>query len=303
LIEFLIFVVSLVALYYGAKFMTDGATHVAKVLGISEFVIGATVVAFGTSLPELASSIIAMVTDGGYPGIVVGNVIGSNIANIGLALGFAGMVYFIYIDREIIETDIPFLIASALALLVVFIDLRVTRLEGVILILMYLAFIHHEITQHAKNGTKGSESLDPRTLLLFTGGMILLYFGAKYLISSILDISVIFGISEAVIAFILVAFGTSVPEVMTSVVAAKEGRGDIAMGNVVGSNTFNSLIVLGGSALIGPIYVEASFLYAALPSMILISLLLGFMVLDSRISRFEGALLFMIYCIIILNIL
>ena len=301
LIEILILGLSLVALYYGAKFVTEGAAYVARVLGISEFVIGATIVAFGTSLPELASSILAMLTDAGYPGIVVGNVAGSNIANIGLALGISGILYNLYIDRKIIETDVPFLIASTLAFFAAFIDLMVTWLEGVILILMYLAFIHHEVSEQSKTKVPAREIFDQKYLFIFIGGLILLYLGAKYLISSILEVSVLFGISEAVVAFVLVSIGTSLPEIVTSVVAAKEGRGDIAMGNVVGSNTFNSLIVLGASALIGTVAVDASFLNAALFSMVLISLLLGFMLIDNRISRFEGVLLFLIYMVIILN--
>ena len=301
MIEFLIFVLSLPVLYYGARLLTDGARALAKAAGISEFVIGATVVAFGTSLPELASSALAMLS--GHPGIVVGNVIGSNLANIGLALGFAGMLYPIYVSRQITDIDIPFLLASAAANLVVFVDLSVSWVEGVILVLMYMAFLNHEISAHRNSSAKAEGTLHPKHLLSILVGAVLLYFGARYLISSALTISEALNISESVVAFLLVALGTSLPEIATSVVAAREGKGEIAVGNVLGSNAFNSLIILGGSSFLGVIVVSSSFLYSTLPSMILVSVLLGFMSLNNRITRLEGILLFLIYCALVINLL
>lgn len=301
MIEYITFTLSLLALYYGAKLLTMGAKHIAEYAGISEFVIGATIVALGTSLPELGSSVFAMFS--GHPGIVVGNVIGSNIANIGLALGFAGMLYSIYLDRVITDIDIPFLIASTVANLAVFMNLRVTWFEGTILLVMYLAFVYHETKAHLESGYKGSERFDFKYLLAFAAGLILLYLGAKYLISSVLIISIGLNINEAVVAFFLVSLGTSLPEIATSIVAIKEGRGDIAIGNVLGSNTANSLVVLGCSSLVGDVTIDGNFLYSTLPVMILLSLLLGFMALNNRISRLEGTLLFLIYCLIAINLL
>ncbi len=301
MLEFLIFVLSLPVLYYGAKLLTDGAQGIAKAAGISEFVIGATVVAFGTSLPELASSAFAMIS--GHPEIVVGNVIGSNLANIGLALGFAGMLYPIYVSRQITDIDIPFLLASAAANLVVFVDLSVSWVEGLILLLMYLAFLNHEVSAHKSSGAEAEGALHPKHLVGIIVGAILLYFGARYLVSSALDISVSLSISEPVIAFLFVAIGTSLPEIATSVVAAKDGKGEIAVGNVMGSNAFNSLIILGSSSFLGVVTVGSSFLYSTLPSMIVVSVLLGFMSLNNRITRLEGSLLFLIYCALVINLL
>jgi cation:H+ antiporter len=301
MIEFLIFLLSLPALYYGARLLTGGARELARVAGISEFVIGATVVAFGTSLPELASSALAMLS--GHPEIVVGNVIGSNLANIGIALGFAGMLYPIYVSRQITDIDIPFLLASATANLVVFVDLSVTWIEGLILVIMYLAFLNHEISQRKNANAKAEGNLHPKALISIIVGAVLLYLGARYLISSVLAISEVLNISEAVVAFLLVALGTSLPEITTSVVAAREGKGEIAVGNVLGSNAFNSLIILGSSSFLGVIAVDSSFLYSTLPSMIAVSILLGFMSLNNRITRLEGALLFLIYCALVINLL
>ncbi|MFA7356145.1 MAG: sodium:calcium antiporter, partial [Methanothrix sp.] len=230
MLEFLTFVVSLVALYYGAKSITESAVHFAKVLGVSEFVIGATVVAFGTALPEFSTSLVAMLVDGGRPEIAAGNVLGSILANTGLALGAAAMFYGIYIDRKILETDLSFLLASMLAVFVVFLDFKITWIEGIFLIAIYLSFIRHEISEHKKGEARGSEKLRPRYLGLFLAGIVMLSVGANYMVEAIRAISVTLGLSEAVVAVILLAVGTSLPEISTAIVAAKGGRGDIAMG-------------------------------------------------------------------------
>ncbi|HII05986.1 MAG TPA: calcium/sodium antiporter [Methanotrichaceae archaeon] len=303
LLEFLIFAVSLVALYYGAKSITDSAVHFAKVLGVSEFVIGATVVAFGTALPEFSTSLVAMLVDGGRPEIAAGNVLGSILANTGLALGGAAIFYGIYIDRKILETDLSFLLASMLAVFVVFLDFRITWIEGIFLIAIYLSFIRHEISEHRKSESKGSEKLRPRYLGLFLAGMAMLAIGANYMIEAIRTISATLGLSEAVVAVILLAVGTSLPEISTAIVAAKNGRGDIAMGDVLGANTFNALIILGSISLVQDVAVNEAFISATLPVVVLISLLLGFMVLGNKITRFEGSMLVAIYFLEVITIL
>lgn len=303
LLEFLIFAGSLVALYYGAKAVTESAVHFAKVLGISEFVIGATVVAFGTALPEFSTSMTAMAVDGGRPEIAAGTVLGSILANTGLALGAAAVLYGIYIDRKILETDLSFLLASVLALYVVFLDYRITWIEGIFLIAIYLAFIHHEVSEHRKNDSKGMEDLRPKMIALFIAGIVILSVGARYMIEAIRDIAATLGISEAVVAVILLAVGTSLPEVSTAIVAAKNGRGDIAMGDIIGANAFNALIVLGASSLVGDVAVSEPFVSVTLPVVVLMSLLLGFMVLGNKITRFEGSMLLAIYFLEIMAIL
>jgi cation:H+ antiporter len=300
MIQFLIFLASLLALYYGARLSTDSARHLARSAGISEFVIGATVVAFGTSLPELASSAFAMLS--GHPAIVAGNVIGSNLANIGLALGLAGMLYPIYVSRQITDIDIPFLLAAATVNVVVFINLEVIWVEGLILVVMYLAFMYWELAQHLNSREKGDEDFKIKNLLGLLAGFILLFLGARYLISSVLAIAEMLAIDEALVAFLLVALGTSLPEIATSIVAAKGGKGEIAVGNILGSNAFNSLIILGSSSFLGTVSAGSSFLYPTLSAMILISLLLGFMSLNNRITRLEGVLLFLIYSALVLNL-
>jgi len=301
MLEYLIFVLSLSSLLLGASLLTNSARHIAKIAGISEFVIGATVVAFGTSLPELASSIQAMLS--GHPGIVVGNVLGSNVANIGLALGLTSVLFPVYVSRQITDIDIPFLLASAVATYVVFIDLKVSWIEGLILISMYMAFIFHEISQNHSQDRAIKEKLDHKQLIAFFLGAALLHIGARYLISSALIISENLRIGESLIAFFLVAIGTSLPEIAATLMSAKSGRAEIAMGNVLGSNTFNSLVVLGSSTFFGAVSDKAAFVAAALPAMILLSILLGFMSLNNRITRLEGCLLLLIYCALAVNLI
>lgn len=303
MLEFLTFAVSLVALYYGAKAITESAVHFAKVLGISEFVIGATVVAFGTALPEFSTSLVAMAADGGSPEIAAGNVLGSILANTGLALGAAAAFYGIYIDRKILETDLSFLLASMLAVYIVFLDYRITWMEGLLLIAIYLAFLRHEIYEHRKGEAKGSEKFNPRQLGLFFAGILLLATGANYMIEAIRSISSTLGIPEGVVAVLLLAIGTSLPEISTAIVAAKNGRGDIAMGDIMGANAFNALIILGASSLVGDVAASEAFVSVTLPVVVLISLLLGFMVLGNRITRFEGSMLLAIYLLEVIAIL
>jgi len=303
LLEFLTFAVSLVALYWGAKSITDSAVHFAKVLGVSEFVIGATVVAFGTALPEFSTSLVAMLVDGGRPEIAAGNVVGSILANTGLALGVAAMFYGIYIDRKILETDLSLLLASMLAVYVVFLDFKITWIEGIFLIAIYLSFIRHEIGEHRKSESKGSEKFRPRYLGIFLAGVVMLSVGANYMIEAIRTISATLGLSEAVVAVILLAVGTSLPEISTAIVAAKNGRGDIAMGDVLGANAFNALIILGASSLVQDVAVNEAFVSVTIPVVVLISFLVGFMVLGNRITRFEGSMLVAIYFLQIITIL
>jgi len=303
LLEFLTFAVSLVALYYGAKSITDSAVHFAKVLGVSEFVIGATVVAFGTALPEFSTSLVAMLVDGGRPEIAAGNALGSILANTGIALGAAAMFYGIYIDRKILETDLSFLLASMLAVYVVFLDFKISWIEGIFLIAIYLSFIRHEISEHKKSESRGSETFLPKYLALFLAGIAMLSVGASYMIEAIRAISTTLGLSEAVVAVILLAVGTSLPEISTAIVAAKNGRGDIAMGDVLGANTFNALIILGASSLVQDVVVNEAFVSVTLPVVVLISLLLGFMVMGNKITRFEGSMLVAIYFLEIITIL
>ncbi len=297
MLEFIIFAISLTVLIYSAKLITDSASHFARVLGASEFFIGATIVAFGTSLPELSSSTEAM--QSGLSEIVVGNVIGSNIANIALILGIASIFYVIRTERNILKKDLPFLILSAIATLIVLLDFKVIFIEGIALLALYLGFLANSFMTHKEHGKHLKAKLRYSMIACFILGILGIIYGARYLITSSVDIMSRLGISEAIMGFVLIAIGTSLPELATSVVAAKQGKVDMIFGNIIGSNAFNSLIVLGASAFIGTVSAAGPFITVAVPAMVLLTFLLAFIVHDKKITKFEGATLLLIYIIIL----
>lgn len=281
--DFLIFLICLIGLYYGAKFITDSAATIAKAAGISEFVVGSTVVAFGTSLPELASSVSAMEIGSGHPGIVIGNVLGSNLANVGLAIGLVAILYQMPLCRVSVYDDVIFVTASGIALFGALMDLKISPIEGLMMLILYIAFIYHSVAGHLKNKKEKQGSLKPLNLLFLIGGSLLVYISSHHLISSLLAISASTGIGEETVAFLLLAIGTSLPEVATSIIAMKKGRSNIAIGNILGSCSFNNLIILGTSSLLGNFAVSGDFISPILMAMILNSLLLGLMALNDRI--------------------
>lgn len=294
----------LIGLYYGAKFITDGATGIAKALGISEFVVGATIVAFGTSLPELAASVSAMEMGGGHPGIVIGNVLGSNLANVGLAIGLVAIFYRMHLHREFIYDDVIFVVASGLALFVALIDLKITHLDGLMMLIMYLAYVYHKIASHQGEKEDKRGSLQPLHLMRLVAGSLLIYIASNHLIGSLLAISASTGIGEEVVAFLLLAVGTSLPEVATSIIATKNGQASLAIGNVLGSSSFNILVILSISSFLGNFVVNDGFVSPVLMATIFSSLLLGLMALNDRIiTRLEGAVLLIIYCLIVINMI
>ena len=301
MLEYIIFAISLAALLYSAKLITDSAIHFARVLGASDFIVGATVVALGTSLPELSSSIEAMRS--GLPGIVIGNVIGSNIANIALVLGITSIFYIIKTKRNILKKDIPFLFISALATVIVLLDFKITSTEGIILLTIYLAYLAYSIKIHKSHDKHKKAKLKPSSILLFFIGLTGIIYAAKYLISSSTVIMSSLGISEAIIGFILIAIGTSLPELATSIVAARKGKTDLMIGDIIGSNTFNSLVVLGASSFMGTVSAPSSFITTALPSMLLLTVFLAYVVYDKKITKLEGATLLTLYIIILTVIL
>jgi len=294
----------LIGLYYGAKFITEGAAGIAKALGISEFVVGATIVAFGTSLPELAASVFAMEIGGGHPGIVIGNVLGSNLANVGLAIGLVAIFYQMHLHRKFIYDDVIFVVASGLALFVALIDLRISLLDGLMMLAMYLAYVYHKIAGHLGEKAEKQASLQPLHLIGLAGGTLLIYISADHLIGSLLAISASTGIGEEVVAFLLLAVGTSLPEIATSLVATKKGQASLAIGNVLGSSSFNNLVILSISSFLGNFVINDGFVSSTLMATIFSSLLLGLMALNDRIiTRLEGAVLLIVYCLIVANVI
>ncbi|MBW6460896.1 MAG: calcium/sodium antiporter [Bacteroidales bacterium] len=261
LISIIYVVLSLVGLYFGASLLVKGAASAAERIGVTPLVVGLTVVAFGTSMPELIVSVQSAFRDHGD--IAVGNAIGSNIANIGLILGISALIIPLRTSKQLLRIDAPVMILSVILFYVVFLDERINRWEGIILFLLLIAYTIFRIYRSMRE--KRSEILTefmtgiPRItshwgidVLLIITGFGLLILSSHFLVRESVDLARMLGMTEAVIGLTIVAFGTSMPELATSVVAAIKKQPDIAIGNVVGSNIFNIFCILGIAATLHP---------------------------------------------------
>ena len=293
-----LFVASIILLLKASDWFVDSSEKIGLSFGISPFVIGVTIVAFGTSLPELASSIVAVI--GNDSAIVTGNVIGSNVANICLVLGIVAIVSRgIKMDYAVLDVDIPVIVASALLLYVFTYDGVVDWVDGIFLCAMLLVFLINSFRSHKTADETVKIDAGWKAYLLLVLGAIGVYFGATYTVMSIQEVSSVMGISSGVIAMSAVALGTSLPEVIVSVAAARKGKPGMAVGNVVGSNIFNSFAVMGIPSFFGDIIVPMEDVGLSLIFMIGITLLFAFMAAANNVSRWEGVMLVLMYFIFI----
>ncbi|HUF25441.1 MAG TPA: calcium/sodium antiporter [Gemmatimonadaceae bacterium] len=299
------FVAGLVALYFGAEWLVRGSARLARSMGISALVVGLTVVAFGTSAPELIVSLIAALRE--QPGVAIGNVVGSNIANIALILGIAAMIHPMRAEIKLILREMPIMILSGILLAVMALDGQFSRLDGALLVTGLFAYLglmlrvarrEPATSEIAYAGFEDAEAMTPHgesrlwdlTLLLL--GLATLAGGAHLLVTSAIAFARALGVSELVIGLTIVAVGTSLPELATSAIAALRREADIALGNIVGSNIFNVLAILGVTALVHPIPVERTMFRFEIPVMLVLSMVLPFFGLTRlRVERWEGALL------------
>lgn len=290
-----LFVVSLAVLLKASDWFIDSAERIGLSLGISPFIIGVTIVAFGTSLPELATSIASVFS--GESEIVIGNVVGSNITNIALVLGLAALVVNkIELEYNIWHIDMPYLWGSAFLLWLALRDLHFSLFEGILFTLGIVIFLAYSFrNQEGEEKVKSMVKPGWKTyaLLLLGGGLV--YLGADYTIFSIKKLSAIAGINPEIIALSAVALGTSLPEVIVSLNAAQRGKASIAVGNVLGSNIFNTYIVMGIPSFFGPLKVPANINDLFLPLMVAMTILFGIMSNNRTITRWEGAVLLMFY--------
>lgn len=303
-----VFVVSLVALVKSADWFTEGAEELGVFLGVPAYVVGLTIVAIGTSLPELVSSIFAVAQ--GSPEIVVGNAVGSNITNICLVLGLAAILGGrLIVDREIVKIDLPMLASSAALLGLTALDGTISRIDGLLLLAGALIYGVYGVRMarpsratQAKVEAAVQEDLGlergrlrPLVLLKLIGGAAVLYFAAGYTIKSVIELSTLLDVGADVIAISAVALGTSLPELVVSVMAARRGKLEIAIGNVLGSNIFNAFAVVGIPALIAPLPVTHLVLTIGLPFMGVATVLYFFMAQDREVTRWEGMPLVLFY--------
>lgn len=266
-------VVGFMLLVKGADLFVDGASSIAKKLRIPAFVIGLTIVAFGTSAPELAVSLTAALK--GSNDIAIGNVVGSNIFNTLVVLGASAAITPIAVEKGMIKKDYPLSIIAAVLLLILSLDMilfkapamTLGRIDGFILLVAFAFFMYTTVKAGMDNRTE--ENAEDNTVVMSWGkalifvvlGLAGIVFGGDLSVEGAKEIARAFGLSEALIGLTIVAFGTSLPELVTSVIAARKGESDIAVGNVIGSNIFNIFLILGVSAAISPMNVSSTYLY------------------------------------------
>ena len=295
------------ALYYGAEWLVGGGSKTAKKLGISPLIIGLTLVAYGTSAPELVVSVDSALA--GQGGISIGNVVGSNICNIALILGLCAVITPLTVNRAMLKSDVPVMALTAVAFcLIYWWQDGINRLGGAILFAGFVLYNAKVIigakkeaalnrsveTAPEEDGDKAGKPLY-LYLLLAALGLVVLVLGSKAFLKGAIEIAKLTGLSETVIGLTIVAVGTSLPELATSVVAAIKGERDIAIGNVVGSNIFNILLIMGVAPLITPLTganIQPMDLIALLATTFL---LIPFMITGFRLNRAEGVILLAMY--------
>ncbi len=305
------FVAGLVGLIYGARYLINGASRLATSFGIPPLVIGLTIVAFGTSAPELAAALQASFT--GRPELAIGNVIGSNIFNVLFVLGSAAIIAPIAVNSQVVKRDVPIMIGIALLMWVLALDNMFGRFDGILFVSLLFAYLIYvfrtteqkdallpegaEIPSDSSSREDAQADKTPSVRLKNAGlvivGLAMLTIGSRWLVESSVEFARALGVSELIIGLTVIAIGTSLPEIATSVLASMRGKGDIAVGNVVGSNLFNILSVIGATATVSPhgIAVPNEALSFDLPIMIgVIVMTLPIFYTGLRISRLEGSL-------------
>ena len=298
LISLIMLVVGFVFLVKGADWFVDGSSSIAARLGIPQLVIGLTIVAMGTSAPEAAVSITAALK--GSADITIGNVVGSNIMNVMVILGLAASITTIAVTKSTILFEIPFMIGITCLLTVLGLDGTISLADGVILwgaFLLYMAYLFRMAKSGQAESTEDIASDRPiwKSALWTVVGLVFIITGSNVAVDAATDIARVLGLSERLIGLTIVALGTSLPELFTSVSAAKQGNADIAIGNIVGSNIFNILFVVGTSALVTPIPFATAFRTDSLIAIAASVLLLGCCLHRSRLSRKSGLALLASY--------
>lgn len=294
-----VFLTSLFLLLKSSDYFTDAAEKIGISLGIPAFIVGVTIVSVGTSLPELASSFVSVFK--GASEFVVGNVVGSNVANILLVVGIAAIfARKLKVSWDLINVDLPLLMASAIVLVFICLDGQITMIEAILALLGYGIYLAYTTSFHKKDKDNKREKFKFTYILILILSSVGIYFGAEYTIQSVIRLSEMFSFGDtSVLALSAVALGTSLPELMVSVQAARKGNHEMALGNVLGSNIFNSFVVTGLPALFGTLVVPGNIITIGLGFMGAATLFYIVSVMDKEITMYEGAMFFLIYVLFI----
>lgn len=305
----LAFTASIAGLIKAADYFTDYAEKLGLLMRISPFIIGVTIVAIGTSLPELSTSISAVLQ--GHSEIVIGDVVGSNIANILLVLGITAIVgKHISIDKEIIKVDLPIVFGSVIVLFLTTLDGKFTYIDSIICLVMLITYLVYNAKSHRRipeeegkeisklkrneDRIKNKAMLTKYIIIIAISG-IFVAAASHFTIISVEHLSVLLHLKKEIIAISAVAIGTSLPELTVSVMAAAKGKGEIAIGNVMGSNIFNALGVMGIPALIGTLSIPPEIISFSIPALLFITILYTFTSMDREVTQWEGITLLLIY--------
>ena len=300
LLQLLILAVGFVMLVKGSDWFVDGACGIAEKFHIPQLIIGLTIVAMGTSAPEAAVSLTA--AHEGVADITIGNIIGSNILNIAIILGLSAAIVPLAVARSTIRVEMPFMIGITAVFGLLGMDGRITFFDGVILIVLfiaYLAYLIYMAKKHPENvDEEESKHLNIwQSLGMTAGGLIVVVLGSRLAVDSASEMARILGMSERFIGLTIVALGTSLPELFTSVTAARKGNADIAIGNIVGSNVFNILFVVGLSSLIIPVPFQAKFLIDTVVAFVIALFLLVVCIKDRKMPRWSGFAMLGLYAV------
>ena len=298
----------IVVLYFGAEWLVRGASRLASSLGVSPIVVGLTVVSLGTSAPELVVCLVAALQ--GNPGLAIGNVMGSNLANIGLILGLTSLVHPLEVKHRVVWREMPVMLLITFAIYPIAFDRVLSRMDGFMLLLVLLAYLvwvfrsGHPDEIKSSHGPRDSMATSEEAASLLNLkdighvalGSAFLVLGGYCIVKGAVEIASALGISEVIIGLTVVAIGTSLPELATSLVAAMRQEVDIAVGNIIGSNIFNLTAIFGTTAIVRPIMIPETVLSRELAGVVLMSLLLLPILRNGwQIKRWEGALLLTAY--------
>jgi len=310
--EYIILLIGFVCLIKGADFFVEGASSIAASLRVPTLIIGLTIVAFGTSAPELAVSITSAID--GKNAIAVGNVIGSNIFNILMVVGFSAAILPLKVKKTILIKELPFTLLASVILLVMGLDFvlgdvgavsgltgYIDRADGLLLLFFFGIFIYYlvEVALESRKNNEPEEEIETmpmkKSILLSIGGVIAIVAGGNWVVDSATEIALAWGMSEGLVGLTIVAIGTSLPEFVTSIVAATKGQSDIALGNVIGSNIFNIFLILGVSTLINPIPVTGEVISDILIMILTVLATFAFAITQRKIVRWEGIVFVLCY--------
>lgn len=303
---------SLFFLIKSADYFTEYSEKIGLAFGMSSFIVGATIVAIGTSLPELVSSLFAL--GAGETSFVVDNIIGSNIANALLILGISGIVAkTLKMDTSLIDVDLPFFFMSMALFGYFALDSTISLAEGIALLAFFVIFIIYQIRQKPEKEdedemkdlteNKGRKKDIQKYVLIVIASIGVLSVSAKYLIDSILMLSELLNVTSSILTITVVAFGTSLPEILTSVAAVRRGNHGMAIGNVLGSNTFNLLLIAGIPALITPLTIDPGTFAIGLPFLVIATFVAIFVTFDNKVRPWEGAGMLLFYGVFIAKII